>query len=92
MAKCKRTPRMSIVVDKTGSDAENRLITSTVTIQSYAKSKARASELNEMIKSVMDESVALRTIDDCQLNSDYNFTDIEQKRHRYQAVFEITHR
>ena len=81
------------VVDKTGSDVENRLTTSTVAIQSCSKiSKSRASELNEMVKTAMDSIVRLPVIDDCQLMSDYNYTNIETKEYRYQAVFEITHR
>ena len=80
------------IIDKTGSGTENRITTSTIAIQSYAKSKARASDLNEQIKGAMDEAVILRIIDDCQLVSDYNFTDIATKRYRYQAVFEVTHR
>ena len=80
------------VVDKTGSDAENRIITSTIAIQSYARSKARASDKNEMVKEVMDRIIRLPVIDDCQLMSDYNFTNTAKKEYRYQAVFLITHR
>ena len=80
------------VVDKTGSDVEDRITTSTVAIQSHARSKARASDLNELVKAAMDRIISLRVIDDCQLMSDYNFTNIEKKEYRYQAVFEITHR
>lgn len=81
-----------IIVDKTGSDYENRVTTSTIAIQSHARSKARASEINELVKNAMDKSVELKDIYDCQLMSDYNFTNIEKKEYRYQAVFEITHR
>ena len=80
------------IVDKTGSDYENRLTSSTIAIQSYASSKYRASELNEQVKAAMDRIIKLRVIDDCQLISDYNFTNIAKKEHRYQAVFEVTHR
>ena len=81
-----------IVVDKTGSDVENRITTSTIAIQSYSPTKASASELNDSVKAAMDEIIELRAIDDCQLMSDYNFSNPEKKDHRYQAVFEITHR
>ena len=81
-----------VVVDKTGSDVDNRITTSTVAIQSSAPTKAMASELNEEVKTAMDEIITLEVIYDCQLMSDYNFTNTEKKEHRYQAVFEITHR
>lgn len=81
-----------IVVDKTGSDREDKITTSTIAIQSTAPSKERASEVNEEVKTAMDEIIELGCIDDCQLNSDYNFSNIEKKGHRYQAVFEVTHR
>ena len=28
----------------------------------------------------------------CELNGDYNFTDTETKRYRYQAVFDLTYK
>lgn len=81
-----------IVVDKTGSDTEDKVTTSTIAIQSTAPSKALASDTNEEVKDAMDEIIELPCIYDCQLMSDYNFTNVARKEHRYQSVFEITHR
>lgn len=80
------------VIDKTGSDIENMITTSTVAIQSYAQSKAQASDYNEKVKEAMDKIIRLPVIDDCQLMSDYNFTNTAKKEYRYQAVFLVTHR
>lgn len=79
------------VVDKTGSSIENRITTSTLAIQSYGPNKARASELNEILKAAMDLMPREKEIGACKLLSDYNYTNIAKKEHRYQAVFNITH-
>ena len=79
------------VVDKTGSSTENRICTSTVAIQSYGDSKAAAAESNELMKRAMEDIVGLDEICACNLNTDYNYTNIARKQYRYQAVYEITH-
>lgn len=79
------------VVDKTGSSTENRICTSTIAVQSYADSKAEASDANERIKAIMDGIVELDSIGACYLDTDYNFTNVARKQHRYQAIFRITH-
>ena len=48
-------------------------------------------EINEEVKAAMDEIIVLPEISRSKLNSDYNFTDTEKKRYRYQAVYDITH-
>lgn len=84
-------PDEYIVIDKTGSSTNDWLCTSTIAIQSYAKSKLRAAEINEDLKEAMEEIESIEEIAGCHLNSDYNFSNISKKQHRYQAVFEITH-
>lgn len=79
------------VIDKTGSVTENHICTSTVAIQSYGDSKARAAESNERLKEAMEGIVALDQIGGCHLTTDYNFTNTARKQYRYQAVYEITH-
>ena len=79
------------IVDKTGSSTHDRITTSTIAIQSYAKSKVRASELNDSLKEAMDRIEALDSIGACRLNSDYNFTNATRRQYRYQAVYDITH-
>ena len=46
-------------------------------------------ELNELVKEAMDDIVVLDEISRSALNSDYNFTDVTTKRHRYQAVYDL---
>ena len=78
-----------IVVEKTGSRTENMIETSTIAVQSYAETMYEAAELNADVKEVMEAFEETQGISMCQLNSDYNFTDMTVKGYRYQAVFEI---
>lgn len=80
-----------VVVEKTGSSRENHLVASTFAIQSYASSLYEAILLNEQVKAAMDSLVELKEIARSELNTDYNFTDTETKRYRYQAVYDINH-
>ena len=48
-----------------------------------------AAVLNDKVKKAMDKMIELPEISSCKLNSDYNFTDTETKRYRYQAVYNI---
>lgn len=84
-------PEKCVFVDKTGSSNENFIIKSTLAVQSYGKSLYEACSLNEQIKEVMAELNLLDEVTLCNLNSDYNYTDMTKHRYRYQAVYEITH-
>lgn len=80
-----------IVIEKTGSSMENWVCESTVAVQSYAGTLYKAADLNRQVIATMFGAIALDEITRVELNSDYNFTDPETKRPRYQAVFDITH-
>lgn len=78
-----------ILIEKVGSSRENRLDSATIAIQSYGEDMYKAATLNERVKQVMEDLANDIKIGSVSLNSDYNFTDIEMKRYRYQAVFDI---
>ena len=80
-----------ILIEKTGSSEENKIYTAIFAIQSYGRTMEQAIDLNELVKKAMEEFNDSPDIFSCDLNSDYNFTDTETKRYRYQAVFEITY-
>lgn len=84
-------PEKYILIDKTGSSNQNRIMTSTFAIQSYASRLLEAAELNETVKAVMEDFEAEPEIGRVNLVSDYNFTSTQAKQPRYQAVFAITH-
>lgn len=78
-----------IVLEKVGSSRENFLDSASIAIQSYGADMYKAAILNDRVKVAMETLVMDRRIGAVRLNSDYNFTDLEMKRYRYQAVFEI---
>lgn len=84
-------PDVFVLIDKTGSRKKDHLISTTLAFQSYALSKYEASELNEKVKEKVEGLIQNPEISAVRLNSDYDFTDTETKRHRYQAVFDIYH-
>jgi len=80
-----------VILDRSDTSRENRIETSLFVAQSYAESKLEAAKLNEKVKTVMDSLVELNEVSCSELNSDYPFPDTQRKRHRYQAVYNITH-
>ena len=80
-----------VLIEKTGSGAEDHIKRATLAIQSYSMSLYGAAELNERVKEAMEKSIELDDICRCDLNSDYNYTDTSRKKYRYQAVFDIVH-
>ena len=80
-----------MLIEKTGSARRNYIDMATVALQSYAESMFEAAALNERVKQVMYDIIALPMISKAELNSDYNFTDTAKKEYRYQAVYDITY-
>ena len=87
----KNLPEQFILIQKTGGSRENFLNSSTIAIQSYGASLFDAAKLNEKIKNRMYDLITVAEVSRVKLNSDYNFTDTETKRYRYQAIFDIYH-
>lgn len=88
-----RPPGSFCIVDSTGDGScKDYLYTSTVAVQSYASSKGAAAQLNERVKTAM---ATLADVPDLvtkvSLNSSYSYTDTENKRYRYQSLFDIVH-
>lgn len=79
-----------IVVDKSGSQRENRVDSAVIIVYSYAPTKFEAAELNETVKSALLDMDALDTISGVRFNSDGNATDTSMKNYRYQCVVVIT--
>lgn len=80
-----------VIIEKVGGGQTNRIKRASIAVQSYADTMYEAAELNEKVKAVMDEAVALPNISSCKLDTDYNFTDTTTKKYRYQAVYDIIH-
>lgn len=84
-------PDRFIVVEKTGGGVSNMLYQASIAVQSYGKTLLDSATINEDVKEVMERLVELPLVSRSELNTDYNYTDMSTKRHRYQAVFEVSY-
>lgn len=82
-------PERFVIFEKTSGGKKNHLHQATLAIQSYGPSLAESAMLNEEVKQAIEKMVELPSISRVELNSDYNFTDTETKRYRYQAVVDF---
>lgn len=80
-----------VLLDKTGTRRTNGVTTSTFAIQSYGETMAKSAELNELVKSALDNFITLEDVSASFLNSDYNFTNTQTKEYRYQCIYDIVH-
>ncbi len=89
MEEPEKPPCSYVLIEKTGGGKSGPLKTATLAIQSYGKTLERAAELNETMKSEMENIADQDPISRAELNSDYNYTDPDTKRYRYQAVYDF---
>lgn len=89
MEEPEKPPESYVILEKTGSEKSNRIETAMITAQSYAPSLYEAAVLNKAVKDALEKMAELDSIGSVRLNSDYNFTDPETRRYRYQCVFNI---
>lgn len=80
-----------VLVEKIGGGKSNELKSSVFVFQSYADSLFESAALNERVKEVVEAMIEVSEITGVHLNSDYNFTDAQTKKYRYQAVFDINY-
>lgn len=92
MERPENAPNEYCLAEKTGSYTADQLTTSTIAVQSYAKTLYNASVINsEIIELMKTLPYYSDDVSGVKLNSDGNFTDAAAKQYRYQAVFTITH-
>lgn len=87
----KNMPESFVIIQKTGGGGSDYVRSSTFAFQSYAPSLQKAAELNEIVKKTIENLVSVNEVSGVHHNSDYNFTDTETKRYRYQAVYDINY-
>lgn len=81
-----------ILVQRTNGGCTNHIRNATYAVQSISYySKLRAAQINETVKTAMEEFEEASNISACRLNSDYDFTNPNTKEYRYQAVFDIVY-
>lgn len=84
-------PDRFVVLKRSGRGRENGLYEANLIADSYAESLLEAARLNEQVKAVLDELDSLDEISSAELATDYPASDTENKKYRYQAVYEIYH-
>lgn len=84
-------PETFVLAERLGGGGSTGLCTARLALQSYAVSLLAAARLNERVKTALAGFAECGDICRCELQTDYNFTDPETKRYRYQAVYEITY-
>nr|DAN18759.1 MAG TPA: tail completion protein [Caudoviricetes sp.] len=87
----KNMPESFVIIEKTGSGGSDYVHSATFAFQSYAPSLQKAAELNETVKKTVEQLVTVNEVSGVHHNSDYNFTDTETKKYRYQAVYDINY-
>lgn len=84
-------PERFVVLKKGDSGRENLINSAMLVADSYAESLWEAAKLNEQVKTVLDNLIQLDTVSSSRRGGDYPAFDTKNKRHRYQAVQNITH-
>ena len=80
-----------VVLEKTGSSRQNYIRRATLAVRSYAPTLLLAAQLDDRVIEAMLALPKLDRVAACRLERDYNFTDTETKKYRYQAVFAVTY-
>ena len=84
-------PASYVLIERTGSSESDLIESATLALQSYGASLYDAAVLNMAVKARIKQAVELPSVSAVYINSDYNFTDTETKRYRYQCVAVVTH-
>lgn len=84
-------PETFVIIQKTGGGGNNYVHSATFAFQSYAPSLQKAAELNEIVKNAIENIITVNEISGVHHNSDYNFTDTDTKKYRYQAVYDLNY-
>lgn len=80
-----------VLIEQTGGSEDNHISYATVAIQAYALTRYDAAQLMEDVIDAMHKLLTLDSIGRCKLSTVYNFTDLTEKRYRYQAVYNLTY-
>lgn len=86
-----KPPKRYVRYEKTGAGSTDHISRSVIAVQSYGSSLLDTAEISHAAVTAMESIAELPEICGCWLNTENNFTDTATNRHRYQAVFEITH-
>lgn len=86
-----KPPERFVVLRKADSSRENLLDSAMFVADSYAEPLLEAAKLNEQVKAALDALPENDAVSSSRRAGDYPAFDTKNKRHRYQAVYNITH-
>lgn len=83
-------PERFLLIEKVGGGLSDHISSASLAVQSYSlNSLHEAASLDEEMRAVIFGLLALDSISEIRLASNYNHTDTRTKRYRYQSVFEF---
>lgn len=84
-------PENYVVIERTGGSETEHIRSATIAVQSYGPRKTAAAELHEQVLSLLPDIADGVRVSACDLNAEYDYTDTQTKRYRYQAVFDLVY-
>lgn len=82
-------PQSLVIIELIGRTVENYVTNASIALQSYGATLYQAAALDEQVRMAMDRITETTGISGAHLASNYNHTDPDTKRYRYQCVYEI---
>ena len=84
-------PENYVVIERTGGSETEHIRSATIAVQSYGPRKTAAAELHEQVLRLLPDIADGIKVSACDLNAEYDYTDTQTKRYRYQAVFDLVY-
>lgn len=84
-------PGSYVSLERTNGGENEHIRTATIALQSYGMTRYEAASLHEMVMHNMQSLITLDEISACRINAEYDWTDTDTKRYRYQAVYNIVY-
>lgn len=82
-------PEELVIIELVGKSVEDRLTDASIALQSYGATLYQAAALDEQVRMAMEQITEFTDISGVHLSSNYNHTDPDTKRYRYQCVYEV---
>lgn len=82
-------PAEFVILERVGGRQELGIERASFAVQSYSDSMYGACALNEKVRTAMLDLIADPHISHIELDSDYNYTDTETKKYRYQGIYDL---
>lgn len=84
-------PESYVEIERTGGGVEEHIRHAQIVVASYGASKLEAATLHEQVLRVLPDVATGEKVSACTINSEYNATDTQTKRYRYEAYINIVY-